>query len=178
MGRIITDLEKFQEEIESDAYKYATNIAKNMAKLIANDMYEETSSAIEKFYKNWDPEDPTNHNGRVYYYRNWNFRRSYERYYKNRDPYFIGGVYLLPQNIPNVYTGKRSNPEDVFRRVYLGYHGIASFQKTNPQVPIMDPSPIRIINDKFRYIEKNIDKYENQAKEIAKKDKYIRLFRR
>lgn len=178
MGGVITDLEQFQKEIESDAYKYATNIAKNIAKQIANDMYEETSSAIERFYKDWDPEDPTNHNGHVYYYRHWNFKKSYKKYYKDRNPYFIGGVYLLPQNIPDVYTGKRSAPEDVFRRVYLGYHGIASFQPTNPKVPIMAPSPIRIINDKFKEIEKNIGAYESKAAKLARKDNYIRLFRR
>lgn len=174
----IKDLEQFRKEIEQDAYTYVTNIAKNISQIIADEMYDTVHSAIEDFYAQWDPEDPVLHNGRVYYYRHWNFRKSYKRYYKNRNPFFVGGIYLLPDVIPDVYQGTNSSPQAVFDRVYLGYHGIASFNH-HPPVPMLKPSPIRQINDKYRDITKNLNKYEKEASDMARKNgTYIRLFKK
>lgn len=113
----INNIEEFVDDIQKDAHKYATNIAKYMAQDIADEMREVAYNAIENFYSEYDPEDSSKHNGHIYYYRNWNFRKSFKRYYKNRDPYFVGGVELLEDEVPNVYTGTNSSPSSVFWRV-------------------------------------------------------------
>lgn len=172
----INNLEQFRKDIESDAQKYAINIAKYMAQNIADEMTEVAHNAIEDFYNKYDPEDPSKHNGYIYYYRHWNFKKSYKRYYKNRNPYFSGGIQLLHNDLPNVYTGTNSSPEAVFDRVYLGYHGIASLQNCTPPVPILKPSPIKRINEKFRYIQQHLKEYEDKAAEQARKDTYNYIF--
>ena len=172
----IKNLEQFIEDIQADAHKYATNIAKYMAQDIADEMRDVARSAINTFYNQYDPEDPSKHNGQIYYYRHWNFEKSFRRYYRNRDPYFIGGVVLLRNELPNVYTGRKSSPHNVFDRVYAGYHGIASFQDCNPPVPIMRPSPHKIITDKFKEIQKNLKDYENKAAKKAQGDSYKYIF--
>ena len=175
MGDFI-NLEDFRQKIERDAKKYATNIAKYMAQEIADDMTEVAKSAIEDFYAQYDPEDASLHNGKVYYYRHWNFKNSYKRYYKNRRPVFVGGIELLRSELPNVYEGKNSDPQSVFDRVYLGYHGIASFQNCNPPVPILTPSPWRRIQDKFKEIQSQLPNYEKRASKKARKDSYEYIF--
>ena len=171
------NLNQLREDLQKDVQDYATNIAKFMAQKIADDMTEVTQTAIESFYSQYDPEDYTKHNGHIYYYRHWNFKKSYKRYYYNRNPRFIGGVELLRSDIPDVYYGKNSDPQSVFDRVYLGYHGIASFQNCNPPVPILSPSPYRIIRDKFKDIQKHLKDYENEAAQKARKQQYRRLFK-
>ena len=174
-------LEKFIEDIEKDSRDYATNIAKIMAKDIADEMAETARSAIQIFYNQYDPEDVTTHNGNINYYRHWNFeKKSYQRFYRNHDPRFYGGIKLLMEEFPNVYTGTNSSPQSVFWRVYSGYHGIASFMsakgKTSINVPIMTPAPIEIINKKFQFIQNNLTVYERKAAKEARKKKYKYIF--
>ena len=160
----------FADLLEEDFNKLQNNIAKYTVQKIADDLAEETKIAIEKFYRHYDPEDLTLHNGRIYYYRHWNFRKSFKRYYKNRKPLYIGGVELLPEELPNVYTGRSSSPMEVFGRVYyLGWHGIASGQG---KVPIMNPSPMKIIMTKYDEIKNNSDEYFRYAIGKALNDSY------
>lgn len=170
-----SELETIAQDIEDDCKKYATNISKYMAQEIADEMTEVTQNAINDFYEQYDPEDLTIHNGRIYYYRHWNFQKSFRRHYINKSPSFSGGVELLKNEIPNVYRGKNSAPGIVFDRVYLGYHGIASFQDCNPEVPIMKPSPIKLIHERFRYINEHLNEYEEKAAQKARKDSYKRI---
>ena len=170
----------FWDDIQKDAEDYAKNIARIMAMDIADEMTDVARSAIETFYGEYDPEDASKHNGRVYYYRHWNFEKSFMRYYKNRDPKFYGGIKLLMEDFPDEYRGTNSNPPNVFWRVYAGYHGIASFQSAKGsiacRVPIMKPAPMTLINERFDYIVSHLKEYENKAAEKAKECKYKYIF--
>ena len=160
----------FAELLEKDLKKLQNNIARYAIQEIADDLANETENAIEIFYSQYDPEDLSLHNGHIYYYRHWNFRKSFKRYYENHNPRYIGGVELLPDSIPNVYRGRSSSPMEVFGRVYyLGWHGIASGQG---KVPIMSPSPMQIIMRKYDDIKENSEKYFNNAVQKALKDTY------
>lgn len=162
-------LSSFADLLEQDLRNLQSNIAKYTIQKMADDLTKECEKAIETFYSQYDPEDPSLHNGRVYYYRHWNFRKSYKRYYDNHDPKFVGGVELLIDSLPNVYEGTNSDPRSVFGRVYLGYHGIASFQG---RAPIMSPSPMRLIVEKYYEILNNKDEYFDEAVSKALKNSY------
>ena len=156
--------------LEDDLRKFRNNIAKFTIQKMADDLTETAKKAIEDFYSHYDPEDPSNHDGRIYYYRHWNFRKSFKRYYENHSPRYIGGVELLVDDLPNVYHDKGiTSPATVFWRVYQGYHGIASYQG---YVPIMSPSPIEIIKLKYDDIYDNRNNYFNDAVQKALKDNY------
>ena len=159
----------FIDLLEEDLYDFQNNIAKYAVGGMADDLTKECKNAIELFYSHYNPEDPALHGGRIYYRRHWNFKKSSKRYYKNREPRYIGGVELLIDSIPNVYKGDNSDPKSVFERVYDGYHGIASFQG---RAPIMNPSPIEIIMDKYEEIFNNKNKYFDNAVKKALTHKY------
>lgn len=194
----IKSIEDFINEIHEDSHDYINEIAKNMAKIIADELTETTESAIEQFYKDYDPEEQTP----IYYYRHWNFNKSFKRYYSDHKPKYVGGVELKMFDLPNVYTGTNSDPINVFWRVYSGYHGIASFQSPNKStferkasfngvdvpspvsprttihrnVPIMNPSPLDLIKSNYNYIINHLKEYEDKAAEIAvKSGKYKRF---
>ena len=95
------------------------------------------------------------------------------RDYKNRNPRFSGGVELLMDELPDVYSGTNSDPNSVFWRVYSGYHGIASFKG---HAPIMRPAPINRILNKRDEIIANQNIYVNKAEQKAEKQKYEFLF--
>lgn len=163
---IHAQIEQLREDLKNDLIKYGQNIAKYMAQEIADDLSQEAHQAITDFYK-YKP---------IYYLRHENFNnwKSYKRYYKNHGDRFTGGVDLLPSAIPDVYSGSNSSPMEVFERVYGGFHGISSITLGVP--PIMDPSPIERILDKKTEILNDYSKYERNASQKAKKDKYIFLF--
>ena len=163
-------MDEIIDQLISDINKFKYNIGKNFAELVANELTKEAKNAIDDFYNQYDPEDPSMHNGRVYYYRHWNFRKSFRTYYKNRSPKFVGGVELLQDELPDVYSGKNSSPQSVFDRVYLGLHGIASLQDLG--IPRLKPTPIRRILEKQKYIVENQDLYTNKAINIALRDTY------
>lgn len=154
-------------DIKKAITSYVSDIAKNMAQDIANEMTETVRSAMNDFYNEYDPEDLSTHNGAIYYYRHWNFYKSFRRYYSNHNPKFSGGVELLMDDFPNDYSGTNSAPKNVFWRVYAGYHGIASFMsakgKTHIRVPIMSPSPMGLIHSKYKYIIGHLKEYEERA---------------
>lgn len=167
----LSSIRDFYNDIQEDMEKYTKNIAKEMTKKIADEMTKVAQSAMESFYANYSP---------VYYNRHNNFLKSYKRYYRNHDPKFYGGVELLMFEIPDVYSGSNSTPLNVFWRVYNGYHGIASFQSAKGtikhEVPIMSPSPIDIIEEKYEEILANLPSYEADAAKTAKKSGYARIF--
>ena len=165
----MSEFTTFADELEKDLKKLQTNVARYTMLKMTDDLEKECEYAIKTFYSHYNPEDPTLHNGRVYYYRHWNFWKSYKRAYENHNPRFIGGVELLTDSLPNVYKGTDSSPRSVFGRVYLGYHGIASFQH---RAPIMSPSPMKIITKKYYEILRNKDSYFNEAVHKALKDNY------
>lgn len=155
---------QIKENLKSDLIKYGNSIAKHTARIISDELTQEARFAIEDFYNQYEPK---------HYYRHMNFRKSFKRSYKNRSPIYSGGVELLEDLLPNVYSGRNSKPESVFWRVYLGYHGIASMQG---YAPIMKPSPIQRLYNKKNEILNNQDKYISLAEKYAKEDSYIYLF--
>lgn len=185
------DIEYSILDAQNDGHMYVKNIAKHMAQKIADELTKTACYAIEEFYKQYNPEDMSLHDGRIYYYRHWNFRKSFKRYYRKRDDYYVGGVMLLRNELPNVYKGKNSSPTSVFDRVYLGYHGIASFQNrgadggylkpsSDNRVPILRPSPHKIIVDKYKYLSlpQTLKLLEKEAATEAKRDNtYKGIFR-
>lgn len=170
----MADFQIIQDLLREDLNKFKNNVSKYTAQAIADDLTNECKKAIEDFYAQYDPEDPKNHGGKIYYYRHWNFRKSFARYYKNRSPRYIGGVELLEDSLPDVYKGKNSDPMNVFWRVYSGLHGIASIQGLVPEMK-MD-SPYNRLIDKRLEILNNKDKYFKDAISKAKKDSYYILF--
>ncbi len=160
----------FIDLLEKDLKKFQNNIARYTVQKMADDLTKEAKNAIEKFYSQYNPEDSSLHNGRIYYYRHWNFRKTYKRHYENHNPKYVGGIELLPDSLPDVYTGRSSSPMEVFGRVYyLGWHGIASGQG---KVPIMSPSPMQLIMNKYDEIKRNSDNYFNEAVQKALNDNY------
>lgn len=157
MGKTLTS---FVDLLEEDLKKLQNNIAKYAVQEMADELTEEAKNAIDYFYSSYDPK---------YYFRHDNFNRSYKRYYKNKAPRYIGGVELLEDSIPNVYRGTDSSPKSVFERVYGGLHGIASLQN---RAPIMAPSPMERILNKYDEIIADKDKYFNIATSRAMRDSY------
>lgn len=173
-------LKKSLKDLEHDIRRYNENIAKFMLKDIADEMTDVAKSSIKSFYEQYDPEDPSKHDGRVYYYRHWNFNKITKRYYSNHNPKFYGGVELQMFEIPSVYQGRHSDPIMVFNRVMWGLHGIASTQYAEGQikcvVPTMSPSPMELINDKFDYIINHLEDYDRKARIKAQKLRYRYIF--
>lgn len=162
MGNI-TGLEEFKQALAKDLKNYGENICRNLAQDITDELTEEAKHSIEDFYS-YQPK---------YYLRHNNFNKSYRRDYKNRSPRFYGGVELLMDELPDVYSGTNSDPNSVFWRVYSGYHGIASFRG---HAPIMRPAPINRILNKRNEIVANQNNYINKADCKAQKMKYNILF--
>ena len=168
----MNNLNDLKNIIYEDIKKFATNTARYTAHMITEDLTEVTKTAIEIFYSNYDPES----RNPITYYRNWNFKESFKKYYSNHNPVFTGGVELLMNELPDVYSGTNAGTDAVFWRVYSGYHGIASFQSAKGQtrtiVPIMRPAPIDMILDKRDEISKHIDRYIDKASSMALNDNY------
>lgn len=160
---IHTQIEQMRKELEADFEKYGENIAKYAAQDIATVLTEEANQAISYFYSSYDPK---------YYLRHDNFWKTYKRYYKNRKPFFIGGVNFI-NNLPDVYD---SPVQQVFNRViYGGFHGPSSLYYHNPAP--MYPFPLKRVTDKRDEIIQNISLYTDKAANKAKKDTYNYLFR-
>lgn len=175
-----TNIDEIIKGIERDLNKYCNSVAKNMAKNISEDLTREAQKSIEDFYSDYTP---------IYYNRYYNFKYSYKKYYKNHGDHFSGGVELLMDKIPDVY----SDPVDeVFYRVYAGFHGYASifdnniyevingsgkltgvYKKHNGFIPPRTiPSPMDRLIQKRNDILKNPKKYQDNAIQSAKKEKY------
>lgn len=178
MGRKKFNYNAFKADIE----KYANNVAKHTAQEIADVLYQESKYVIEQFYNQYDPEDPYNptfppyREGRIYYYRNWNFRDVPKRYLRKYTGFYMAGVQLMKNDFPNDYSGKYSSPSSVFGRVMnSGWHGLASL--TTDYVPTFTPSPMRRIEAKRDEIIKKQNEYKNRAQQKAQKDTYTYLFK-
>ena len=156
-------LEDFRRMLNEDLHRYSENICRILAQDVTDILTEETRNAISDFYS-YHPK---------YYSRHDNFNYSFKRDYKNRNPRFYGGVELLIDSLPSVYSGTNSDPYSVYWRVYSGYHGIASFQG---RAPIMRPAPINRILDKRQEIVNNQGKYIDDADGKARQEKYNLLF--
>jgi len=181
MGQSVSSITK---QLKKDLIKYGNSVAKNMAQTIADELTEEARCAIEDFYNSYNPQ---------YYTRHYNFRDSYKRYYRNHGDHFTAGVELMESNIPNVY----SDPVDeVFMRVYHGFHGYAGIfdnniydvidRNTNLPTgataqhrgsipPRMVPPPIERLLNKRDEIVSNISIYQGNASQIAKRNSYTYL---
>lgn len=159
----LKNLDDFRNLLSEDLKKYSENICKILAQDVADILTEEAQKSISDFYS-YTPR---------YYQRHDNFNYSFRRDYKNRNPRFYGGVELLMDSLPAVYTGTNSDPNSVFWRVYSGYHGIASFQG---RAPIMRPAPINRILNKRDEIVHNQNSYIDNAESKAKRQKYNLLF--
>lgn len=175
MDDIHSRIIELRENLKSDIIKYGQNIAKYMAQDIADDLTKYAKSIIEEFYGQYDPEDASKHNGLVYYYRHWNFRKVPKRYYKKRGNVYTCGVDLNDE-LPNVYRGTNSSPIAVYNRVMNeGLHGLASL--TSATVPTYNPSPFFKIKKKYEEINNDSTDYENKAELKARNDNYVLLFK-
>ena len=155
------EFKQINDLLSSDIKKLKINISKNVARKIADELRDECRNAIEDFYSSYDP---------IYYYRHMNFRKSFRRYYEKHGDNYVGGVELLEDSLPDVYSGRNSDPTNVFWRVYTGLHGIASIQGYAPSMKMN--SPYNRLLDKQQEIIKNKDKYINEAVNIAMSDSY------
>ena len=93
-------LEDFRRMLNEDLHRYSENICRILAQDVADILTEETRNAISDFYS-YHPK---------YYSRHGNFNYSFKRDYKNRNPRFYGGVELLIDSLPSVYSGTNSDP--------------------------------------------------------------------
>lgn len=171
---------QLRNNLKSDIEKYKNNIGKHMAQDIATDLTEYAQNVIEDFYSQYNPRDKGTHPNRFYYKRHGNFRDVPQRYYKKRGDIFICGV-DLESNLPDVYWGAYSEPEQVFNRVMFGgLHGYASLgiPKWITNIPpVFTPSPYDRIKKKYDEIIDDYSFYEKSAAIKARKDKYILLFK-
>ena len=176
------DADAIREVLERDLMNYCQNIARHAVHQMANDMTKTAKTAIDLFYSDYKPR---------FYIRNWNFRHTYRRYYKNHGDRFSGGVELLVDALP---SKDYSDPTyEVFDRVYAGFHGMASAmdnkihnvidRSTNKPTgetarhirfipPRMNPSPMDILLKKYDDIAANKDQYFENAKKIAQRYSY------
>lgn len=191
---IHSQINSFRNDLRNDLIKYKNNIGRHIAQAISKELTDYAKSVIKDFYDDYNPRDPKTHSERFhykdnvggthyrrfYYKRHGNFNNVPQEYYKKRGEYFIGGV-DLNADLPDVYWGSYSAPDEVFNRVIVaGLHGFASLGMPHTiQVipPIFKPSPYVRIKEKYDEIVKNPSKYEKDAVAEAKKDNYIMLFR-
>ena len=168
-------LRTLKEELMKDCIKYEQNIAKYMAQKITEDITEYSKNVIKDFYDQYNPHDPSTHVDKFYYYRHGNFNKVPKRHYRKRGDMYVCGVYL-ERNLPDVYWGSHSEPEQVFNRVIFGgLHGMASLNIPNGiknVPPKFEPSPYIRIREKFKEIQKNPTEYENYARKKAQQDTY------
>ena len=156
-------LDNFRKQLGEDLINYGKNICKLLAQDITDNLVQESRLSIKDFYL-YSPKK---------YFIHGNFNYSFRRDYKNRYPRFYGGVELLIDSLPDVYTGTNSDPKSVFWRVYSGYHGIASFQG---YAPIMRPAPINRILNKREELIKQQDRYIGNAEKKARNLRYNIMF--
>lgn len=161
-----------REDLKSDMEAYGKNIAKHMAQDIAMDLTEYSEQVMSDFYADYNPKS---------YSRHGNFYNISRRYYKKRGDLYIGGVDLLRNELPDVYSGSYSEPFYVFNRVvFEGLHGFASLTIPNTITntpPNFSPPPYARVLKKRDEILNNIDQYETAAANKAKKDNYVYLFK-
>lgn len=104
--------------LEAYIKEYASNVARNVAGQIRDDLFKEAKLAIEAFYNSYSPKYYRRH-----YYNFYN--KSFKKYYSNaHGTIYRGGVELTPENLDSIY---RAPAEFVFETVYAGYHGPADF---------------------------------------------------
>lgn len=141
--------------------KYSADVCRTAAGLIRDELTKTAAEAIELFYQNYDPSSYDRH-----YY---NFREnSFEKYYAKSGNYYYGGVKLTPENMEDIYTRDKGNPQEVFESVYAGFHGpIVGYMRAGFQIPIMNPSPMDLIVAKRDEIVTNPGKYIQNAKKIV-----------
>lgn len=151
------------DEIMDDIQEYSKNIAKFTAIEIREELAFTVYDAIEKFYDSYEPE---------YYRRHYdNFmKKSYKKYYKNNhDTTFTGGVILSPELMDDIY---RADKEFVFNLVYAGYHGLDSWSSAEEPTSWgerMQPSPLDLIESKYKEILRDPNKYSDAAEKKARK---------
>lgn len=148
--------------ILADLKQYEKNFRLHIGQEISTALTEEAHMAIKDFYGSYHPNPES-------YIRHYNFWKSYRKINRDINGTRYAGVELLPDNLPDVYSGLDSSPVDVFYRVYLGAHGIASYQG---KIPFMSPSPFTRLINKRNEILSNINEYVNRAYEKTKKDSY------
>lgn len=156
------DKNALRKLIMDDLKQYQKNFSLHMGQEIADALTEEAHNAIRDFYASYHPNPES-------YVRHYNFWKSYQRIHTNNNGRRLAGVKLLIDELPDVYNGRESSPQDVFYRVYLGAHGIASYQG---KIPFMSPTPFTRLYKKRKEIVENYDYYVKRAYEKAKKDKY------
>lgn len=177
-------------DLKNDLKKYANNFSIGMATYVRDEMYESSIFAIESFYADYTPEA-----GNVSTSYNWKYvtptgtpksykrhytnflTKSFSKYYKNpHNSIVYGGIYLSPEKMEDYY---QDNTEEVFDMVYHGYHGVSSGfdnPKRFTSTPVMSPSPLEIIEQKFQKILKNIQKNKKKGSDRAEKGNYSTIY--
>ena len=193
IAEIQKQMTELRETLKADFIKYTNNVGRYMAQEIGHDLTDCAKSVIEEFYAQYNPKDPTMHTktttisrggksytyNKYYYTRHYNFREVPRQYYKKRGDVYTGAV-ILDNNLPDVYKGMDSNPQQVFGRViFMGLHGYASMGYPTGIVnipPIFTPSPYSRLEKKRDEIRNNFMQYKQRAQKKAENDKYTYLF--
>lgn len=159
------------DDFVRDIKQYASNIAKFTATAIRDDLYKTAYDAIVTFYDDYQPKSYNRH-----YYNFLN--KSFKKYYhNNHDTKYSGGIILSAEWMDDIYrASERSDlgTEFVFDLVYEGYHGwdtgwtVPSEPVTNGFGERMQPSPLDLIEKRYNYISRHINKYINNAEAKAR----------
>ena len=158
------------DDFIDDVVEYQNNVGKFAAQEVADKMTQTAYDAITQFYDSWQPE---------YYQRHYyNFlKKSFKSYYHNDGRgRFTGGVIISPEWMDDIYRASMRNDlgtEFVFDLVYEGHHGWdTGWRKPTEPVthgfgPRMQPTPLELIERKYRYIESHIDQCVARAEKKA-----------
>lgn len=173
-NNIHSQIRELREALKSDFIKYQNNIGRHITQKMTDDLTDYAKSVIEDFYDQYTPKES------IHYKRHGYFRDVPQRYYKKRGDVFIGGVDLI-NDLPDVYFGSYSEPEQVFNRVIFGgLHGYASLgipKGITTIPPEFQPSPYDRIAQRRDEILNNYLDYIDEAVEKSKKDSYAILFK-
>ena len=132
---------------------YGQQVCKRAAGIIRDELYNSAIDAMGAFYSDYQP---------TFYRRHYyNFMdRSINKYYaNNHGSVYHGGVELSTARMEPIYQDPLG---EVFDLVWHGFHG--SPAKTTLDIrPVMNPSPIELVEQDQRNIVNNAQHYIDKA---------------
>lgn len=110
------------------------------AKIARDELTETAKEAIRAFYRDYTPSDYQRH-----YY---NFlTNSFKPLYKNNHRVtYSGGIWITLDELDQIYRGDATM---IGEQVYAGEHGHWETLGTDMPTPVMSPSPMEIIMNKY-----------------------------
>ncbi len=183
--------------VKQDIRKYANNYMRHLATILGEEMVDATRDIIQEFYKDYDPVRYRRH---YYNLENQSFRRYYSNRHGGRT--HVCGVQFTPELMDDLYVADTdqvlSSVLDGFhglpyengvdkktqkpweKPVGYGYYNFGGYdyghtEKVGQQrlaIKRMSPTPLELLEAKRDELVENIDKYSDQAMELALKDGY------